>query len=370
MSDSEDKSSKTEEASERKLKKAREDGNTYSSREPGHLMAYLALMALVMLVLPATLPQGLRHLSAVLEAAGSISVETPQDLSRVLGVVAMASGTVLVPALMVMLVAALVSALMAGPLVVSLKRVQPKFSKMNPVGGLKRLLSVGNLVEFLKSVVKLSLVAMLFLMVLRDTMDHLLPGALLLPETLLGFIGAASGRGLAWVCALMIPIVVFDIFWKRREWLNKMRMSKKDLKDESKDTDGDPHIRAKRQEIRRNRLRQNLTRSVPTATLVVTNPTHYAVALRYERGLDAAPICVAKGADLIALKIRGLALDHEVPVLESPALARSLHAVVEVDDMIPEEHWAAVAELVGYVLDLRRRIKRKLPEGTRVFEGA
>ena len=128
-------------------------------------------------------------------------------------------------------------------------------------------------------------------------------------------------------------------------------------------------IRARRAEIGRRRARQQIRKAVPEATLVVMNPTHYAVALRYERGRDTAPICVAKGADLLALRIRDLALEHEVPVLESPPLARALHAVVEVDQPIPEDHWAAAAELVGYVLDMRRRVRRKLPDGTRHIDG-
>lgn len=364
MSDSEDKSSKTEEASEQKLRKALQEGQTWSSKEPGHAMAYLAILAVVALVAPATLPMATTQLSGVFDLGPQMQIETSADLGRILSQVAWAAATAVIPILLVMLVAGICAAVLSGPFVVSLKRIEPKISKINPASGLKKIFSVNNLVEFAKSLVKLLLIAFLMLMILRQVMDSLLPAGVLLPETLLNVVKSSAVQGLSWVLAIMIPVVVFDIFWKRRDFMNNQRQSKKEQKDEHKDSEGDPHIRARRQDIGRRRLRQNLKKSVPESTLVVMNPTHYAVALRYERGKDTAPVCVAKGADLIALNIKALALEHDVPVIESPPLARALHAVVEVDTAIPEEHWAAVAELVGYVLDLRRRIRRKLPEGS------
>lgn len=364
MSEDQDKSSQTEEASERKLQKAKTEGDTWSSREPGHALAYLALLAIIALALPATIPQAVGKASAIFQQAGQIALDSPEDLTRLLAVVIGAAALVLVPALMILMLGSLCAVVLSGPLVVALKRLQPKPSKLNPFSGLKRVFGPSALVDFAKNVVKLGLIAVLMMMVLRAAIDQLLPGGQMLPETQLGYIAAAAVRGLSWVLAIMIPIVVFDIFWKRHSWLKKQRMSKKDQKDEAKETEGDPLIRARRHEIGRRRARQQVRKAVPEATLVVMNPTHYAVALRYERGRDAAPVCVAKGADVMALKIRDIALEHEVPVLESPPLARALHAVAEVDQPIPEDHWAAAAELVGYVLDLRRRIKRKLPDGT------
>lgn len=364
MSDSEDKSSKTEEASEQKLRKSLEQGQTWSTREPGHAMAYLAILTVITLVAPATLPLAVQRMAAIFDLGPQMQIETSADLGMVLSQMAWAAATAVLPALMVLLVAGICAAVLSGPFVVSLKRIEPKISKINPMSGFKKIFSVNNLVEFAKSLTKLVLIAVLMLMILRAAMEELLPAGVLLPETLLSFVASSALQGLAWIVAIMIPIVIFDIFWKRRDFLKNQRQSKKDQRDEHKDSEGDPQIRARRQEIGRRRLRQNLKKAVPEATLVVMNPTHYAVALRYERGKDHAPVCIAKGADLIALNIKALALEHEVPVIESPPLARALHAVVEVDSPIPEEHWAAVAELVGYVLDLRHRVRRKLPEGS------
>lgn len=369
MSDTDDKSSKTEEPTERKLSRARQEGDSYTTKEPGHLLAYLGLLAVVAVVFPTVLPTAMTGFSAFVETSGQISIETPQDLANVLMVMTLNAATVLLPVMAVFLLGAIISVVASGPFVVSAKRITPKLNKLSPLAGVKRLVSVMNLVEFAKSTIKLVLIAFLCMLALRQTLDGLMPGAILLPESLLGFISEGAMKSLIWVCAMMLPLVVFDIFWKRFNWMKKQRMTKKEVKDEHKDSDGDPHIRARRHQIRQQRARQQLTSSVPKATLVITNPTHYAVALKYERGIDVAPVCVAKGADLMALRIRELALENDITVIESPPLARALHAKVEIDTMIPEEHWAAVAELVGYVMDLRRRIKRKLPDGERVFDG-
>lgn len=369
MSDTDDKSSKTEEPTERKLSRAREQGDSYTTKEPGHLLAYLSLLAVVAVVFPVVLPKALAGFSAFVETSGQISIDSPQDLANVLMTMTLNAATVLLPSMAVFLLGAFISIIASGPFIVSAKRLVPKPSKLNPFAGIKRLVSVDNLIEFAKSLIKLGLIATLCMLSLRQTLDALMPGAIMLPETLLGFISEGAMKSLIWVCAMMLPLVVFDLFWKRFNWMKKQRMTKKEVKDEHKDSDGDPHIRARRHQIRQQRVRQQLTSSVPSATVVITNPTHYAVALKYERGIDVAPVCVAKGADLMALRIRELALEHEVTVIESPPLARALHAKVEVDNMIPEEHWAAVAELVGYVMDLRRRVKRKLPDGARVFDG-
>jgi flagellar biosynthetic protein FlhB len=140
----------------------------------------------------------------------------------------------------------------------------------------------------------------------------------------------------------------------RFSWMRRLRMSKQELKDEMKEQDGNPEIKAKLRQLRAQRLRKRMMAEVPKATVVIANPTHFAVALRYETG-QAAPICVAKGVDELALRIRSVAEEHQVPVVENPPLARALHASVEIDDEIPVEHYKAVAEVIGFVLRLKRR---------------
>jgi len=152
-------------------------------------------------------------------------------------------------------------------------------------------------------------------------------------------------------------IAAADFAFQKQKWLKKQRMTVKEIRDEHKQMEGDPAVRAKLRQLRAERGRNRMMQSVPAATVVVTNPTHYAVALKYEKGMPA-PVCVAKGADRIALKIREIATDSDVPIVENPPLARALHATVEIDDQIPAEHYKAVAEVIGYVMSLKSRLAR------------
>jgi flagellar biosynthetic protein FlhB len=186
------------------------------------------------------------------------------------------------------------------------------------------------------------------------------------PEQMLGYSGHAAAQMLIATGVFLAVIAVTDIIWKRAQWMKKQRMTLKELRDEHKDSEGDPHIKAKRAGIRRQRARQRVAAAVPEATVVVTNPTHFAVALRYEMGRDASPVCVAKGADRMAARIRELAREADVPIVENKPLARVLHATVELDAQVPMEHWQAVAEIIAYVMDLRRNLRRQPPEGSRL----
>ena len=159
--------------------------------------------------------------------------------------------------------------------------------------------------------------------------------------------------------ALMLAIAGFDWLWQRQRFLKRMRMTKEEQKEEFKNSEGDPHFKAKRRQIAIQRSRRRMMAAVPNATMVVMNPTHYAVALRYEAGETNAPQCVAKGMDAVALKIRALAEEHGVPVIEDPPLARALYAAVELDDFIPPAHYEAVAKLIGFIMQSSARVAAK-----------
>jgi flagellar biosynthetic protein FlhB len=159
------------------------------------------------------------------------------------------------------------------------------------------------------------------------------------------------------VVAILAVVAAADYLFQYRLWYERQKMSLRDLKEEFKQTEGDPTIRGKMRQVRQTRMRRRMMANVPKAAVVITNPTHYAVALQYERGMDA-PVCVAKGVDLVALKIREIADEHAVPIVENPPLARTLHAAVELDQAIPPEHYKAVAEVIGYVMKLRRAVRQ------------
>jgi flagellar biosynthetic protein FlhB len=157
------------------------------------------------------------------------------------------------------------------------------------------------------------------------------------------------------VVAMLAVVATLDYLFQYRQWFERQKMSLEEIKEEFKQSEGDPHIKGRIRALRHARMKKRMMAAVPTASVVITNPTHYAVALKYERGMPA-PICVAKGVDLMALKIREVANANNVPIVENVPLARALHAAAEIDDEIPAEHYHAVAEVIGYVMRLKRRL--------------
>jgi flagellar biosynthetic protein FlhB len=159
------------------------------------------------------------------------------------------------------------------------------------------------------------------------------------------------------VVAILALIAAADYLFQYRQWFERQKMSLQEIKDEFKQTEGDPTAKGRIRQLRLSRMRKRMMAAVPKASVIITNPTHFAVALQYERGMNA-PLCVAKGVDAVALKIREIGKEHNIPIVENPPLARALHATVEIDKEIPVEHYKAVAEVIGYVMRLRRAISR------------
>lgn len=240
-------------------------------------------------------------------------------------------------------------------LVWSTESLKPKFSKISPAAGLKRLFSKVALVNFAKGIVKIVLLGTVMTMLLWPERGRLDTLVMLDVAAILPFTSVFSLKMLGFVVVIMAFIAAADFFFQYRQWYEKQKMSLQEIKEEFKQSEGDPMIKARIRRIRETRMRKRMMAAVPTASVVIMNPTHYAVALKYERG-DNAPLCVAKGIDTIALKIREVAEAHNVPVVENAPLARALHATVEVDQEIPADHYRAVAEVIGYVMRLRRGI--------------
>jgi flagellar biosynthetic protein FlhB len=175
------------------------------------------------------------------------------------------------------------------------------------------------------------------------------------PTLILPFVRSLAMHMLGAVVAILAIVAAADYLFQYRQWYERHKMSPRELKEEFRQTEGDPTVKGRLRQLRQTRMRKRMMAAVPKASVVITNPTHFAVALKYERGMNA-PVCVAKGADMIARKIRDLAREHDVPVVENPPLARALHGTVEVDQEIPPEHYRAVAEIIGYIMRLRRAV--------------
>ena len=256
--------------------------------------------------------------------------------------------------------AALAGNVIQHRLVWSTDSMKPKFSKISPLAGLKRMFSLQALANFAKGLIKLSVIGAVItalLWPLRYKFEGLVQTDIL--GTLL-IIRSLSLNMMATVVAILFLVAAADYLFQYRQWFARQKMSLQEMKDEYKQTEGDPLVKGKIRQLRQARQRRRMMAAVPKASVIITNPTHYAIALQYDRGMEA-PICLAKGADAVALKIREVAAEHSIPIVENPPLARALYATVEIDEEIPTEHYKAVAEIIGYVMKLRRGAGRAPP---------
>jgi flagellar biosynthetic protein FlhB len=238
-------------------------------------------------------------------------------------------------------------------LVWSAESLKPKFSKVSPASGAKRIFgkqAAANFGKGLFKVIALGAVMMSILWPERHRLESFLHFD---PEMILSVTTGLTVHLLGAVVAMLAAVAIADYFFQYRQWFERQKMSLREMKEEFKQSEGDPHIKGKIRQLRQQRMKKRMMAAVPKASVIITNPTHYAVALSYERGMSA-PICVAKGVDRIALKIREIAGEHDIPIVENVPLARALYATVEIDDEIPVEHYHAVAEIIGYVMGLKR----------------
>jgi flagellar biosynthesis protein FlhB len=254
----------------------------------------------------------------------------------------------------VAILAAVGGSLAQHRLVFSAQGIAPQFSRVSPMSGLKRLYGVEAWVQFAKGLLKVALVGAVAGSVLWGERDRLESFAQLDPTLMLAGTLALCLKLLMGMLALYLVVAAADAGWARMRWRKRLMMSKQEVKEEAKESEGSPEIKGRIRQIRMQRLKKRMMAAVPQSTVVLANPTHYAVALRYETGMRA-PVCVAKGVDALALRIRAVAAQNDVPVIENPPLARALHATVKIDAEIPPDHYRAVAEVIGYVMRLRRR---------------
>ena len=257
-----------------------------------------------------------------------------------------------VPFLMLAL-AAIAGNMMQHRLVWSGEQLKPKFSKISPGAGAKRIFGKQAAANFAKGVFKLVALGAVMMWVLWPERHRLESMLAFDPAAIMGVTVSLTLHLMGAVVAMLAVVAIADYFFQYRQWYERQKMSLQEMKEEFKQSEGDPHIKGKIRQLRQARMKKRMMAAVPKASVIITNPTHYAVALSYERGMPA-PICVAKGVDSIALKIREIAGLHDIPIVENVALARALHATVEIDDEIPVEHYHAVAEIIGYVMGLKR----------------
>ena len=352
MSDENDSSDKTEDPTQKRLDDAHEKGDVAKSQEVNTWFV-LAGATLVLSSFHGSIGGGilapLRNL-----VANSWMIRTDgaglMALTQSLGYSMMAA--LGVPFLMFAL-AAIAGNMVQHRMVWSGESLKPKFNKISPGAGFKRIFGKQGVANFVKGLFKVIALGAVMTAVLWPERYRLEAMVRFDVSSIMVVTTSLTLQLMGVVVAMLAVVAIGDFFFQYRTWFEKQKMSLQDIKMEYKQSEGDPHIKGKLRQLRQQRMKKRMMAAVPQASVIITNPTHYAVALRYERGMPA-PICVAKGIDTLALKIREIAGKHDIPIVENVPLARALHATVEVDGEIPVEHYHAVAEIIGYVMGLKR----------------
>jgi flagellar biosynthesis protein FlhB len=356
MAEENDSSQKTEDPTQKRIEEARKKGDIAKSQD---VPIWFLLVAA----------------SAIMAGAGPLAQSIGEPLARLIDhphAFRLTDGGAqkLLASLMVSLLTPLgvvFGVLIAGALIGhviqsrplwTLEKVKPDLSKLSPMKGFGRLFGAQGWMNLLKAILKMAAItAAMFYAVMPDA-TAILEAGRLEPAGLLAISQAIAGRLLLAALVVIGLIAGLDFLWQRWSFMQRMKMSRRDLREEHKQSEGDPQIRAKLRAIRLERSRKRMLASVSKATVVITNPTHYSVALRYLPETDAAPVCMAKGVDELALRIREKAKEHNVPIVENVALARALYATAEPDESIPREHFEAVAKVIGFVMNTAKGRKR------------
>ncbi len=347
MADGTESGDRTKPATEHRLQRAREDGEAPMSRELC-ILAGLGAATLVLAMIGPGLAYSLsKRLTRMLSAMNSAPDAALRDAGWAL---LLAIG----PLLGTVLFAGAAAVLLQTRGLLRGKALIPDLSRLSPKRGLTRLFGPDNLVEALKSIAKVGVLGWAAWRALTDALPGATASVWWQTETLLDRLT----RDLIHLCVLVLAcqaaIAILDLAWVRFRFASRMRMSAQEVKQEHRDSEGDPRLKARLRQLRTARARRRMMAAVPTATVVITNPTHYAVALAYDRGTQAAPRVVAKGMDAVAARIRAMATEYGVPVVANPPLARMLHTL-ELDADVPAEHFQAVAEIIAYVWRLSGR---------------
>lgn len=355
---SEDSDDKTEDPTGKKLGKAREEGNIAQTPEGRILASLIAGLVLVGMLLPGMGKSLLVLLEPFVERPHTIALDQGALMHLSKDLVFAVAKILAMPLTLVVVFALIVAMIQAKGILWVPKKAVPDFTKLSPLNGIKRLFSINQLMELTKALLKLAVVGGLMFWMMWRHMGELQNLATIGIVQLMEYI-QDQVYWLTFITVLVVAaIAVADYLFQHWRWMEKMKMTKQEVKDEHKQAEGDPQVKGRIRSLRMARARKRMMAAVPKADVVVTNPTHYAVALKYDPETMNAPSLVAKGADLVAKRIRDLATENDVPIVENPPLARALYASVELDQEIPQEHYKTVAEIIGYVMRLKGKRAR------------
>ncbi len=349
----EDESQKTEEPTPKKLQEAKNKGEMITSQEVKTLIMLLSVTA-VIAALGNFIAGGIRDvLRGYMSRVYDISSDQSGITTQVVSLVQQVSWIMMVP-LGIFIFAAIVANRMQNSSVLAWDKVKPNIKNLSLIKGAKKIFSKRIFVEFGKISGKLIAVSGTVFLIVYPERSRLDTVMLLPPVEMILLIKMMAIKLLIGVLIVLILIAALDYSYQKYQFHKRMKMTKQEVKDERKQSDGDPKVKARLRQIRFERHAQRMMANVPNADVIITNPTHYAVAIEYKHEKMDVPVLLAKGVDEVAMRIRGVAEENDIPIIENPPLARALHASVEIDEEIPADHYKAVAEVISYILKLKR----------------
>ena len=351
MADEDDSGERTEDPTQKRLDDALERGDVAKSQEV-NTWFMIAGATLVLSSFSGSIGEIKTPLRNLIANSWMVRTDGPELLALAKNLEFMLFAALAVPFLM-LVIAAIAGNILQHRLVWSGESLKPKLSKISPMSGAKRIFGKQAIANFAKGLFKLIALGSVMTAILWPERHRLEAMLRFDPMAMVGSVFTLTLQLLGAVVAMLAVVAIADYFFQYRQWYERQKMSLREMKEEFKQSEGDPHVKGRIRQLRQARMKKRMMAAVPKASVVITNPTHYSVALSYERGMSA-PVCVAKGVDLIALKIREVAGEHGVPIVENVPLARALYATVDIDEEIPVEHYHAVAEIIGYVMGLRR----------------
>ena len=352
MAEQQDDSQKTEDPTLKRLEETRKKGQVANSREVASWFMILAFTLLVFTLIESVAIDLSKVMRGFLENGYDVSLDQG-NLIDVLVNTVFDVGLALLLVLALPLAAALAASLLQFGFLWAPESIAPKLEKISPISGMKRLFSMRSITEFIKGILKIIIVGVVATVIIYPEVKNVTSFLDMDLAVLVQEIMRLCGMMLIVVLMLVTVIAGADLIYQRYEHIRKLKMSRQEIKDEFKQTEGDPVVKNRIRQIRTERARKRMMAQVPQSDVVITNPTHFAIALAYDPTSNSAPRLTAKGADLVAKRIRDLANDYDIPIVENPPLARALYAGCEVDDEIPAEHYQAVAEVIGYVYRLK-----------------
>lgn len=349
--ESSDKDSKTEDPSEKKVFDEREKGNVPISREASTIFAVAAFIVILSFILPFRSNRFFQQLEVFFDQSDRIRISVTGDIQNIFSLSALIGANFCWPIVLILTVFGITAMVVQIPIGLYPNKIKPELSRISLKSGWKRLFSVKSAGEFIKALIKLFGIGFIVALVLMQEISAIQNSMYIELANTPSILLIIGKKVLIATFLAGLLIFLIDVIVTRTSFTKDMRMSKQDIKDEHKNMEGDPLVKSRLRSLYLSRRKRRMIAEVPSATVILTNPTHFSIALRYHQEQGGAPVVVAKGSDAAALRIREIAAQHEVPIVENRSLVRSLYNRVEIDDMIPEEFYRAVAEVIIMIRD-------------------